>query len=282
MKKAIAMRATKYQYKKISEKLKKVIKISDWDFNLKEYPYLTNNYGNPSSFQLGSHNEFMIRRGTEIHEQWNEKIFLEACGIETELTFEEITQPVMDWIKNNQHPHTMIEIYSTKAVLWEGKETNITEFNTSETESDFDTVLEVGKWYKYAREGNSSGIVFVEENTRLDGHRLGFGINTRREWKQDFVLKNDYEFILAEESEVFEALKAEAVKRGFVKGAYVEKCLVHGVYGKMDFEWKSEYNDKGQFWLGGFCLFNKGQWASTIQTITKEQAEKELNKKIIG
>lgn len=81
--------------------------------------------------------------------------------------------------------------------------------------------------------------------------------------------------------EVFEALKKEAVKRGFEKGTFVEKCLVHDISGKMDFEFKSRVEKLKIFWLGGFCIFKNGKWATIIQTITKSEAEKLLNKKII-
>ena len=41
--------------------------------------------------------------------------------------FKTVTDIAIKYIAENHHPHTMIEIDSTKAILWEGKETNINE-----------------------------------------------------------------------------------------------------------------------------------------------------------
>jgi len=42
-------------------------------------------------------------------------------------TFEEACEPLMKWLSENQHPHTMAEVESNRAVLWEGKQTHLTE-----------------------------------------------------------------------------------------------------------------------------------------------------------
>lgn len=42
------------------------------------------------------------------------------------LPFEDISQVLIKWMAENQHPHTMCQIDSTEAVLWEGKQSNPT------------------------------------------------------------------------------------------------------------------------------------------------------------
>jgi len=85
------MRCTKKQFEDIKPKLKGW-KFEDCLFDLKMYPYLTNNYGNPNSEAVGSHDKLMVRIGTEIHETWNEKVFLEACGIEAKPRTNKLTE----------------------------------------------------------------------------------------------------------------------------------------------------------------------------------------------
>lgn len=41
------------------------------------------------------------------------------------LPFEEISEIMIKWMAQNQHPHTMAEIDSTRAILWEGKQSHI-------------------------------------------------------------------------------------------------------------------------------------------------------------
>ena len=38
------------------------------------------------------------------------------------LPFENISEIIIKWMAENQHPHTMAEIDSTRAILWEGKQ----------------------------------------------------------------------------------------------------------------------------------------------------------------
>ncbi len=41
------------------------------------------------------------------------------------LPFVEISEIMIKWMAENEHPHTMAEIDSTKAILWEGKSCHI-------------------------------------------------------------------------------------------------------------------------------------------------------------
>lgn len=85
MKKAIAMKCNQEQFDAVKDKLVGC----DIDFlgTFANNPYLVNNYigiinciSNVSNFYKNDHNR-------EIHETWNEEIFLNACGIETERIF---------------------------------------------------------------------------------------------------------------------------------------------------------------------------------------------------
>lgn len=85
MKKALAMRCNQEQWDGIKDKLVGLIVYTTSEFEA--FPYLANNCGG----DLGVINNFSSKNkreyNREVHENWNEQIFLEACGIETEKTF---------------------------------------------------------------------------------------------------------------------------------------------------------------------------------------------------
>jgi len=85
----------------------------------------------------------------------------------------------------------------------------------------------------------------------------------------------------ATDSEVLEALKNEAIKRGFKGGAFYIHTgvgIIRQVFGD-----NFIYNcTKQELSINGFCILEKGKWiAEIIKTYTKEEAEKLLNAKII-
>lgn len=147
--------------------------------------------------------------------------------------------------------------------------------------------LVVGKWYfielsKSQFNDKQKALIFYEDKTRLYGFsHLGIYTNNYSNPKN-----NKYTFTEATQQEVEEALKAEAVKRGFINGIYVNPVTKN--WGR-NIKLYLEHNDP-LFWVNsigdlmccGVQIFHKGQWAEIIQTITKEQAEKELGKKIIN
>lgn len=85
MKKAIAMKCNQEQWDSIKSKLVGC-EISDIEIFEQDY-YLINNY----SYIQNSITNFSksSAKGNDrvVHETWNEQIFLEACGIETEKIF---------------------------------------------------------------------------------------------------------------------------------------------------------------------------------------------------
>ena len=88
MKRAIAMRCNKEQWDAIKSKLVGLLLYSTPGFD--SFPYLVNNCGG----DLGVINNFSSKNkrdyNREVHENWNEQIFLESCGIETEKIFKGI------------------------------------------------------------------------------------------------------------------------------------------------------------------------------------------------
>ena len=79
--------------------------------------------------------------------------------------------------------------------------------------------------------------------------------------------------------EVEQALIKEAKKRGFKKGVrftcLYNKFIVDDCHPMLCSE--------GYLWIKGGCVFRDGKWATIIkETITKEQAEKELGKTILN
>jgi len=83
MKKAIAMKCTQEQFDTVKDKLVRIEITSITDFN--ESNYLTNGYKIGIITNL---DKYYVSIWTEnIHETWNEEIFLNACGIETERIF---------------------------------------------------------------------------------------------------------------------------------------------------------------------------------------------------
>lgn len=93
-KKHIAMRCTQEQFEAIKPKLEKAGEIGELRGAFIKYKYLTNNFGPKMDYFdfIGNDSYWEAEHGNNIHEEWNEKIFLEACGIETIPTLEEVKE----------------------------------------------------------------------------------------------------------------------------------------------------------------------------------------------
>lgn len=147
----------------------------------------------------------------------------------------------------------------------------------------FKTVLEAGKWYFVERPeeefgDKQSALIFYENKNDL------YGFDHEGTWINHYGNpKNDkYTFTEVNKSEVFEALKNEAVKRGFVGNQFIniydlgflnDDLIIGG-----NLEWDGTYLNFGS---KGTAIFHNGVWGSVVHSITKEEAEKLLNKKII-
>mgnify|MGYP003671259429 FL=1 len=138
-------------------------------------------------------------------------------------------------------------------------------------------VLVVGRWYK-----TPSGSIFkYNGNKDFENDPCGYGIGITGRW---FGISNGKyggwttDVTPATDKEVEQALIKEAKKRGFEEGVKF-KCLYnHDYKGRCIPLFCSE----GYLWLKGGCVFKDGQWAETVETITKKQAEKELGKTILN
>ena len=133
--------------------------------------------------------------------------------------------------------------------------------------------LVVGDWVC-----TSQGSIFRIE--KIKGNRLtGYGIGYISEkWDAEYYATKSY-CRLATDKEVEQALIKEANKRGFKNGL----CYLGttGRKSKLVFnslEWYDDMLCDGY----GTVVFKEGKWATIVETITKEQAEKELGKTILN
>jgi hypothetical protein len=145
--------------------------------------------------------------------------------------------------------------------------------------------LEVGKWY--TDDLDQGFLVFI---TKIKGDKYyGFGFNGSGAWSEGGngswgSISNDIDR-LATDKEVEQALIKEAKKRGFKEGVTVKSS-----YDKTHIRTIKSSFELSLNGLVFYCnegnrthLFNNGVWATIIkETITKEQAEKELGKTIEG
>ena len=127
------------------------------------------------------------------------------------------------------------------------------------------------EWIKH----KSGSFIFAESKGK------GYGINSRGDWDvyDAWTYRTHrHHWTPATDKEVEQALTKEAKKRGYKKGNYT--CLFHN---KSKNSFYSPMFDSGsnRLWLEYGCCFEKGKWATIIETITKAEAEKELGKTII-
>lgn len=146
----------------------------------------------------------------------------------------------------------------------------------------FEQELKTGIWYK----GIEDKTLYFLQSFSDTGGAISYGFNINGYWSNSTKRCKGYfknKMTPATDEEVFERLKEEAVKRGFKKGVTVDR------YGlKLDFQFEyvckiiidgyKYYKFYNRLELGGNIIFDNGIWAEIC--ITKEEAEKELGKKI--
>jgi hypothetical protein len=140
----------------------------------------------------------------------------------------------------------------------------------------FETELEVGKWYKAKTNYLFDWLMnYQEDNTKC------YGFNSSKIWINEYKMEDKYKWIPATPQEVESALIAEAKRRGYKDGNY--KCLDLPQYTERNVD-DSFFLENGKLWHGNKgranVCFQRGQWASIIPQMTKEQIEKELGYKI--
>ena len=140
--------------------------------------------------------------------------------------------------------------------------------------------LVVGKWYK-----NINKIESIICYNSLSKSNLNYGLNNRGNWTNYYGLLKD-EMIIATDKEVEEALIKEAKKRGFKKGCVIKhnKEAHPSLNDNEDICNDTFYFSVTENFLTiyGWEIFTDGKWATIVETITKEQAEKELGKTILN
>ena len=137
--------------------------------------------------------------------------------------------------------------------------------------------LEAGKWYK-----SEIATFKVTSVAPLRSYGIYSG-----KWANDNFTEVTTRIRPATGKEVKKALIKEAKRLGVKTGAKV-KCLMSSQIATVQ-EMKFTISEhSSDFWVkqeenGVWCLLNEeGAWATVVETITKEQAEKELGKTILN
>lgn len=154
--------------------------------------------------------------------------------------------------------------------------------------------VEAGKWYKSnSVSGEVNKALFYV--TRIKGTSIqAYGFDYLGQWSEldkqfGAIDAEGVRYLPAPDSEVTEALAAEAKKRGLVEGAWVKD--VNGnidriQYIETKFSIDKLLNGGTTFIICGgaksdIVLFENGIWATLVETLTISEAEQKLNCKII-
>ena len=139
--------------------------------------------------------------------------------------------------------------------------------------------LVVGKWYKWLGINKSIGVLGEKCKFHKDSYKLSYFIG-----EGSYTSCSSKYLEPATDKEVEQALIKEAKKRGFKEGVNYktasERLVQELVFNKLQFN-----QDGNGGYLTDGCrgsIFEYGKWATILETITKEQAEKELGKTIIN
>jgi hypothetical protein len=128
--------------------------------------------------------------------------------------------------------------------------------------------LVIGKWYSNL---TYKGCI-INYQGMGSSNIIGYGFDFTGEYFESNAIwgaEDVYE--LATETEVFEALKFEAIKRGFKEGVSADLSTISESYNK-----KSTFKNNNFRWngswlsLNGFIIFEYGKWATIIKEPTTE------------
>lgn len=274
----IAMRCSQEQFDAVRGKLKEAgIKISGVN-NLEYLQYLVNdfNYKKEVTNLSGDCKHYK----DNVHEIWNEKVFLEACGIVVKKPKEESFV-----ITKSQ----ALEIHSFCMIHDEEFADEVKElFPSAFVEEKKELVVE--KWYKRV---DSQKFLFCfqgEFGNAEDILDISYGFSHNGTWSNELSIHINSEFIEATSEEVKSALENEAVKRGLTHGKYIED-VIHKVnegtlksgYERLQIS-DEDYNysvNGNRLFVGNLMIFDNGTWAKIIKPkqMTKSDIEKELGYK---
>lgn len=155
----------------------------------------------------------------------------------------------------------------------------------------FETEIEKGKWFNFYWADEPKTVRCILYIDKVVGSKVYFeyGIDLiDNEWLQGDWYDKAHILKPAIESEVFEALKKEAVKRGFKIGVQF-KCPYTGevetLGSRLDYELTGTEQKKFGMCLRdniGTVIYYKGIWSEIIKekTLSKSEAEAKLNELI--
>lgn len=307
---AISMKCTQEQFESIKPKLEGLRDHSDGNF--KEYPYLTSpkdeNHG------VSNHKKSTMDKTREVFETWNEKVFLEACGIETKPTLEEVKEYFKN-AKEVESIHTswigdiMIETirYDFKdsnfivcdsshicgiTTLWSlkkgyakiisykdpkfeiTKETVLKYQMKDEFPECFEVKLKAGKWYEY------NDCLLCYQGIK-DGLIRAYGFLQNMNWIETDNMGNEPKrWVIATPEEVQQALEKEAVNRGFEAGVWIKFKETKEVVQLKSNEC-NYYEKDNSLCIGGYEVFLNGIWHDILPQYTQQEAEEKFNCKIV-
>lgn len=249
----IAMRCNQEQWELLKPKLEND-GYSDFEIDgFEKFKYLTNNLRGCVGLIANIKKQDAKDYNRQVHKEFNEKVFLEACGISEEPKFEITKETVIKYQMKDEFPEAFENVFKTGYYKHKNGEHP--------------------KWFSYA-------------NFETQEY---YGCGTLGDW---FFGKseNHLEYIvscceLMNAEEVTEALKNEAVKRGFKEGVFCDhknpscdqkESIKDFFYHEKD---NALYGNKRG--CGGAIIFKNGIWATVIPTKTIQEAEELLNCKII-
>jgi hypothetical protein len=114
------------------------------------------------------------------------------------------------------------------------------------------------QWYKHTVK-NHDGLVFC---STIDNYVSGHGFESFGHWR-DSVSYSGKVLRLATDAEVLEAFKAEAIKRGLVKGSRLKS--VYSLNGQVSVNNQYRMSSHGLFFISNICIFNGKEWSKPIE-----------------
>lgn len=145
----------------------------------------------------------------------------------------------------------------------------------------FEKELEVGRWYVYGRS------LLNYQGLNHQALIQAYGFLEDKSWMETSNCGNDFKsWEEATPEEVESALIAEAKKKGFVEGAFVDgKIFGNGWYRRRKLGGQFEFNNSiNQLCIGDTAIFQDGKWAEILPEektiITKGKALRIIAKKL--
>lgn len=233
--------------------------------NFRTHPYISNFFNGRN--EITNFQKYQIAHRDIVHETFNAKIFLEACGIDCEPKYSITKLQLTQLLKNNEEGNEQLVSADLRAWFPDA----------------FKKELEAGRWYTPCNK--YEGIALLRFENPKNKHSCGYGFDFKGEWTKIYSIIASDRIVFRESTsqEVEAALISEAKKRGFKKGVRYLSAWNNEAY--CIYPQDLYYNAKKNCLAthnGNECVFQNGQWATIIQPekMTLEQIEKELGRKI--